>query len=258
MNEAILEMGRDHLFLPLGLSLPQPAFAVTATQTWLNAMGFYSVDAAALRTPQSAGDDLTLMPRGENLSKVWARLVRERPARAARIVALLSQVVPGLRDIQSQALGRFHILSAALETADGRAVHIDSHGLSDGTLHALALLVAVYTNNPRQFLIALEEPEAALHPHAAGLLFEALLSAPERPQLVISTHSPFILESAELDVSMIRVVQWHDGETIAGRVAADQRQDIADHLTTGAELLVEGSLAPEVGSLGTQRLRPAS
>jgi predicted ATPase len=61
--------------------------------------------------------------------------------------------------------------------------------LSDGTIRFIALLAIMCHPNPPE-LICIEEPEIALHPDAMPLLAELLKLAAERTQLIVTTHSP--------------------------------------------------------------------
>jgi len=216
----------------------------------------FDVSPAALRAPQAFSQAQRLEPAGTNLNHVWSTLVAEQPDLAHRIIDLLGQVLPQVVDIRAQTIGRYKTLEADFELDDGRRVTVDGAGLSDGTLRALALLVAVYQPAPTS-LIAVEEPEKALHPYAAELLFNALLSARKSPPLLISTHSPNILSSDRFDLSMLRVVEWRDGHTVVGPIADELVQDVTDRLTSAPDLLVEGSLTLDAAPSRRRSLRPS-
>lgn len=65
---------------------------------------------------------------------------------------------------------------------------------SDGTLKMLAYLTVLYDPQPPQF-IGIEEPENYLHPRLLPELAEECRAATERSQLLVTTHSPFLLNS---------------------------------------------------------------
>lgn len=210
----------------------------------------------ALRAPQPFSQTRRLESDGTNLNHIWSILTSNDPDITDRIVILLSQITPQIAAIRSQTIGRYKVLEADFRLRDGDTVTVDGAGLSDGTLRALALLVAVYQPDLLS-LIAVEEPEKALHPHAAELLFDALLSADESPPLLISTHSPSILASERFALSMLRVVEWRDGCTIAGPVTEDLVEDIAARLTTAPDLLTEGNLTLDESPRSHRSLRPS-
>lgn len=69
--------------------------------------------------------------------------------------------------------------------------------VSDGTLRFLALsLPAFLPGYDKTYLI--EEPENGIHPEAVEHLYAFLRSAVES-QVLVTTHSPVILETAEPD-----------------------------------------------------------
>src|SRR5262249_32781351 len=69
---------------------------------------------------------------------------------------------------------------------------------SDGTLKMLAYLVLLYDPAPPPF-IGIEEPENFLHPRLLPGLAEECRAASERSQLLVTTHSPFFLNSLRAD-----------------------------------------------------------
>jgi predicted ATPase len=199
-------------------------------------------DLQALRRSQRYEPVTVLDARGQYLNSVWYGMERAHGEAAARVVALLGQVVPGVEAIKAVKVSRFLEVEVTLRGEDGRRQVLPLDSMSDGFVRAFAVLVAVYQPN-RPDLIALDEVEASLHPAAAARLFLALQSAPEpMPQLLLTTHSPALLDSGGVRLDMLRVVAWRDGETRVGPVAAAQVALIKQRLVTGAELLAEGAL----------------
>ena len=74
---------------------------------------------------------------------------------------------------------------------------------SDGTLKMLAYLVLLYDLEPPPF-IGIEEPENFLHPRLLTGLAEECRAASERTQLLVTTHSPFFIDS--LQPSEVRIL----------------------------------------------------
>jgi predicted ATPase len=92
-------------------------------------------------------------------------------------------------------------------------------------------------SDPTEVDLVFEEPENAIVPGALSLLADEFKAAPAegRGQVILTTHSPILLDS--FDVDNVRKVEMHDGKTVVGRVAKDQRQDVEDRLLTTGELL---------------------
>ena len=64
--------------------------------------------------------------------------------------------------------------------------------LSDGTIRFIALLAILCHPNPPP-LICIEEPEIAMHPDSVDLIAELLRQAAERTQIIVTTHSPWLI-----------------------------------------------------------------
>ena len=74
--------------------------------------------------------------------------------------------------------------------------------LSDGTLRYLALLTILCHPEPPP-LICIEEPELGLHPDMIPQIGKLLLSASERTQLIVTTHSKALIDRL-----------WEDPESV--------------------------------------------
>jgi predicted ATPase len=102
--------------------------------------------------------------------------------------------------------------------------------MSDGTIRALSMLVAIF--DPTPSLVIIEEPENSLHPWATRVIVEACREACKNfaKQIILSTHSPVVLDAVDPDVVF---VVWNE---IDGT--------IANHLTEldphARELWAEG------------------
>ena len=87
-------------------------------------------------------------------------------------------------------------------------------GVSSGTLRMLALMTVLHTSSEAK-LIGIEEPENYVHPSALPAFVEYLGSVGENIQLVITTHSPLVLDALG-DPEVVRVVrrQPQQGTTV--------------------------------------------
>lgn len=84
--------------------------------------------------------------------------------------------------------------------------------LSDGTLRFL-MLIAIFGNPTPGALIAVDEPEAGLHPGMFPIVAELATYAAERTQVVLTTHSPQFLDAFGETVPTTTVARSVDGET---------------------------------------------
>jgi predicted ATPase len=93
-------------------------------------------------------------------------------------------------------------------------------------------------------LVGIEEPEAGLHPGAAGALLDALGDASYTTQVLVTTHSSALLDSDDVDVESLLAVVAEDGVTSIGPIDDVGRSILRDRLFTAGELLQMEHLRP--------------
>ncbi|MEO5534530.1 MAG: AAA family ATPase [Pseudolysinimonas sp.] len=124
------------------------------------------------------------------------------------LAAAIDRALPGSRLEIDDRGGRFHLqlrqpgLLRPLEAAE----------LSDGTLRYLVWVAALLSTRPATFL-ALNEPETSLHPSVVGALAELLVTASERSQLVVVSHSVALVTALEDAGATIHHLEKVAGET---------------------------------------------
>ena len=133
-----------------------------------------------------------LSPDGGNLAAVIGDLERTDPDRLAEIVRRLQLFVPHLEQITTCESANN---SVRLQIKD-RTFEQPFWGeaLSEGTLRMLAQLVLLSDPAPPP-LIAIEEPEASLHPRRQREHAEGFMIALDRTQLFATTQSPLIVDA---------------------------------------------------------------
>jgi len=98
-------------------------------------------------------------------------------------------------------------------------------------------------------LIGIEEPETALHPAAAGALREALERASEKTQVLVTSHSPDLLDDSSIEADNILVVSGDRGETRIAEIDPASKSAIQKHLFSAGELLRMDQLASDPAAL---------
>lgn len=83
--------------------------------------------------------------------------------------------------------------------------------LSDGTIRFIALLAILCHPDPPP-LICIEEPEIAMHPDSLDLVVELLKQASERTQLIVTTHSPWLIDRLSAKPDQVVVCDRKPGE----------------------------------------------
>jgi predicted ATPase len=216
----------------------------------LSHMGFYSLNPDRMKDVQSADAGDVLSRDGSNLASVVARLRRYAPDRLADIEERLELIVPGVRGVGVRAIGPKETLEFRQVVAGRKDPwRFLAVNMSDGTLRALGLLVALFQssidNGSTVPLVGIEEPETALHPGASGILLSALREASLTAQVLVTSHSPDLLDDPSVSDEMLRLVVSEDGRTVVGPVDEATRASLRDHLFTAGELLRTVELRPE-------------
>jgi len=213
----------------------------------LAAVNVYNLNPDAMRQlqPPDAGD--LLRRDGSNVASVLERLRREDPVVKQRIEDYLERVVAGISGVDRRGYGAWDALEFRQAVAGGSAPWtFQATSMSDGTLRTLGVLVALLGGSSSLLSpVGIEEPEVALHPAAAGLLLDALRDAAETRQVLVTTHSPDLLDSPEITASDLLAVRAKDGVTTIGRVDRAGQQALRGSLFTAGELLRADQLTPE-------------
>jgi len=218
----------------------------------------YNVIPAHMRPPQPSQEAQLLLGDGSNVAAVLRRIANRDDNAWQRIVDYLKVVVPEVTSVEVESIGQYDTFALEQATADGKATqHFQAASLSDGTLRALAILVALFQgpadDGHAASLVGIEEPEAALHPLAVRALLDALRDASRTTQIVVTSHSPDLLDDADLTPDAIRVVVHDPGGTRIGPLGKADRAIIGDQTYTIGELMRRTPLRPGRSS-GDSRL----
>jgi len=215
---------------------------------FLTSMRFYSIIPDELREIQKSGrEDYYLNHDGSNAASILKRLQRDDQSswRYERICNLLSKVVQGLKKVESHSVGQLEGIQFKQDVGTKHPWIFEALNMSDGTLRILGLLLAIYQPGIHS-VIAIEEPEATVHPGITELIIEVLMNASMDRQIIITTHSPDILDYKYLQDSQIRLVTMKDFRTIITSLSPSNREAIRGHLYTAGELLRLDELTPDI------------
>jgi predicted ATPase len=228
-----------------------------STYDALLSMGFYNLNPEVMKELQSPDAGELLHRDGGNVASVIARLENDKPEVKNRIQAYLSTIVPGITEVDRISLGPRETLQFKQRVkGDLQPWKFLATNVSDGTLRALGTLVAVTQLAERLrpvSLVGIEEPETALHPAAAGALMDALREAALHTQVVVTSHSPDLLEQVNLDTDCLLAVVSDEGKTLIAPIDEASRDAIRGHLYTPGELLRLDQLEPDRKDLEKQR-----
>ena len=144
------------------------------------------------RSLTEAGAQERLSATGDNLPNVIQYLKEQHPQRLEEILKTLSVRIPRLEKVEASIMQDGRLL---LEIKDAPFSHpILAKFASDGTLKLLAYLIVLFDPIPPQ-VVGIEEPENHLHPRLLPQLAEECRAASANTQLMVTTHSPFFVDS---------------------------------------------------------------
>ncbi len=232
-----------------GLAVFRPVFDA------LTAMGFYNLNPKLIRELQTPQDGRLLKSAGDNIASVIGHLERTAPESMRIIQEYLQIVVPMVHGVERTPVGPMESLSFRQDMAGAKHPwKFLAQSMSDGTLRALGVLTALFQGNldHAPTVIGIEEPETALHPAASGALREALQRASEHTQIIVTSHSPDLLDDVRLSADALLAVEANAGETHIARIDEASRIALRDHLFSAGELLRLNQLAPDPTVLAAQ------
>jgi predicted ATPase len=216
----------------------------------LAAIRSYSIEPAKLRVLQDADSGTSLKADGSNAASVLQEIGRNSPDDLARIGELLTAIVPNTTKVQPIKHGKKLTLEFTQEWGQKKRLKFESFSMSDGTLRALGLLAAVY-QRPTPSVLVIEEPEATIHPGALGAILDLLRHASRHMQVIVTTHSPEVLEAEWLRDEHLRIVTWQEGATRILPLAGGTQEALREHLMSAGELFRSNALRPVVVAPGS-------
>ncbi|BDV01249.1 ATPase [Thermodesulfomicrobium sp. WS] len=191
-------------------------------------VSYLSIDQT--RNQPEAGPQERLSKNGENLPNVIQYLKEQHPERLEKIFAVLRQRIPRLERVEAEPMPDGRLLLQIKDAPFEQPVL--SKFASDGTLKMLAYLTVLYDPNPPRF-IGIEEPENFLHPRLLPELAEECRAATERSQLLITSHSPFLLNAMRAEEVW---VLYRDEQGFTRAVRTSGIQGIREFMQAGASL----------------------
>ncbi len=150
-----------------------------------------------------------------NLGLFLNRLRRIPKAKKA-ILAALTDLYDGLSDFDVSVEGG----TVQVFFTEGDFT-IPANRLSDGTLRYLCLLAILLDPEPPP-LICIEEPELGLHPDILSKIADLLISASDRTQLIVTTHSDILVDAMTERPETILVCEKHEGQTVMQRLEPEK------------------------------------
>ncbi len=237
----------DRLLLVAASGLP----AFRPVYDALSAMEVYNLNPKVVADLQRPDAGERLKRDGSNAASVFQNLL---PAARDRVQEYLPRIVPGIVEPVHRTLGHQETLEFR-QNVKGQ-LHpwkFFASSMSDGTLRAFGVLLALFQSlgrPDRASVIGLEEPEMALHPGAVGILMAALREASDSNQIIVTSHSPDLLDDREINSDCLYAVTNDEGTTRIASIEAAGREAMKKRLFTAGELLRMNQLTGEEPTAG--------
>ena len=214
---------------------------------FLSRMRFYSLVPDRIREIQDPDAGDVLRRDGSNAAAVLREMKKTTGDNYSRVCRLLSKVVSGVSSVEYHTLGQKETIKFKQDVGASSPWTFDALNMSDGTLRALGILLAIYQPSTPT-LIVIEEPESTIHPAALDVLVQAIKDGQNRAQVLVTTHSPDVLDSKEIPDEHIRAVENVRGNTLISVLGPISRDSIRQKLYTAGELMRAGELEPDRGN----------
>jgi predicted ATPase len=219
-------------------------------------MGFYNLNPRKMRDPQHPRDGSLLEEDGGNIASVIGHLERNAPKAKKLIEEYLGKVVPSIDSVSKMTVGPLESLEFRQKDSSGKnTLRFSAQNMSDGTLRALGVLTSLFQHETKNLpsLIGIEEPETALHPGASSALRDALARASQSTQVIVTSHSPDLLDAPEIGEEELRSVEFANGESQIAPIDPASRKVILEQLFSAGELLRLNQLSPDPATLEAVR-----
>jgi predicted ATPase len=184
---------------------------------------------AEIRRPAVLRDERSISPDGQNLTPVLKTLYEGNFKDA--IDKGMSAAFPDdyaelfFRQTEPNRI-QLYILRKHGRREDSAA------DLSDGTLRFLLLLTILATPDPPP-LIAIDEPESGLHPSMLPIIAESAAAAATRTQVILSTHSPEMLDAFGDTLPAATIFDWAGDHTKLRTARGDELKKWVEDYSLG-------------------------
>ena len=202
--KSLLNIVNDNLSEKHELIINTPLSAIPIS--WANyfkSINYYDFDPKFCRLDDGAGK-AELTQFGQNLPRVLEQILNdsEKQRRFLNLVSILLPYIEKIDVISLEDNRRMFRLSEKYNQ-----LPVLSPFVSDGTMNILALISALYFESGD--IILLEEPERNIHPALFIQLVSMMKEVSQNKQVIITTHSPEILNCCELED--IHLISRDDG-----------------------------------------------
>ncbi|MFL6201237.1 MAG: AAA family ATPase [Thermoanaerobaculia bacterium] len=229
---ALPVIGGDLRFQPLVHALQQTSI--------------YAIFPDTLRAPQKYVSLKPMDLHGAN----WASVLKDQPVETWKpeLIGALNRLTGDVEDLEISQAASYLVVQFRHASPNGIPKWFDAAQESDGTLRVAGIVTALLQEPPVP-VIGIEEPELTVHPGAIPLLYDFLKQASLRSQVLVTTHSPELLDLVDADDVRV-VLRGEEGTTVAP-MSATQRDAVRGGLLSLGDVLRTEGLQQDLPLVGT-------
>jgi len=185
----------------------------------------YRLDPLGAKEPDSSSADTTeLNSHGHNIATMLSGLETDDEIRE-QIIEWMELLVPSLEGVSTER-SRFDTSTMLRFKETGIKAKFPAHLISDGTIYALCIMVAVLGRCKKPGMTLIEEPERGIHPQAIAELVTLMReNANPNHAIFVTTHSESVVRHTKPEE--LWLVNKIDGKT-EFKNAAKEFSDLGD------------------------------
>ena len=186
---------------------------------WFQKLGVYDFDPKLTKEsaiPIAGQSELEM--DGGNLAVVLNRLLSDRESKR-KFLNLCQFALPFVHNFGIEKVADRSVY-IKLHEKYARDKDLPAFLISDGTINVVALIVALYFQEHKEFAI-FEEPERNIHPYLLSRIMEMFRESSSKKQILATTHNPELLRHAKLE-DILLVSRSDEGFTQLVRPADSQ------------------------------------
>jgi len=183
--------------LTRALIINRPLFVLRPPlgEEFLSDVSIYDFDPKLPKQAIPITGKMDLEEDGSNLAIVL-RSILEDQEQHRKFLNLLKDVLGFVDGLRVMPLADRSLLFALQETYT-QDEFLPASFISDGTIHVVALIIALYfDDNP---VVIIEEPERNIHPFLIARVVDMLEEASEKKQIIVTTHNPEVVKHAGVE-----------------------------------------------------------
>jgi len=134
-----------------------------------------------------------LEENGSNLV-IFIKKILDDPEKKKMFMNLVNYLLPYVKDIKVDKFTETHFHIRIKETYSDKH-YLPAPLISDGTINALGLIVALYFQESP--LVIIEEPDKGFHPSLISKVMDMMKEASRKKQIIVTTHNPVMVKHAD-------------------------------------------------------------